>query len=173
MKNKLVYLRRLRRRELSTDSEAAFESALKTTGAKLGLEVKTVVFDGMTFEEQVEAVKGTAIAIGIHGANLVNSIFMPPSSYLIEIFPFGFDHDMYRGGCGSGLQYQRYEIANGDEYPQLTLYPNRRECMNKNNLCKLHYRSDNKPLKLEASDIDSLMKLITEAKKAVAPFISA
>ena len=60
------------------------ESALLEMVAKLGFE--TVYFEELTMEQQVQLMQETAVLMGVHGANLVNLLFLPESSCVVELF---------------------------------------------------------------------------------------
>lgn len=48
-----------------------------------GFEV--VFFDLLSFTEQVELMQQTSLLMGVHGANLVNILFLPPTAKVIEL----------------------------------------------------------------------------------------
>jgi hypothetical protein len=54
-----------------------------------------IVDDEVDFEEQVKMFAGTGVLISVHGAGLMNQIFMPPGSVTIEIFPNHVKHVLY------------------------------------------------------------------------------
>lgn len=49
---------------------------IKKAGKERGFVFESVSFEGMNFEEQVSVMNNAGIAIGVHGANLVNTMFM-------------------------------------------------------------------------------------------------
>lgn len=49
-------------------------------------QVHSLVFDGQTFEQQVQTMMGTDLFISIHGAQLSNILFLKPMSGVIEVF---------------------------------------------------------------------------------------
>lgn len=146
----LIYLARERRREFEPDSESAFLGLLEEVALKYNYKLHRVLFDGMTFTEQVAAVKVATVAIGLHGANLVNAFFMPVGAALIELFPFAFDHDMYGEQSGSGLRYFRYNIDTGEDFGEVGMYTSRMDCMRKSHDCKMHYRSDYRKVRISS-----------------------
>eukprot|EP00190_Bangiopsis_sp_CCMP1999_P001769 CAMPEP_0198733774 /NCGR_PEP_ID=MMETSP1475-20131203/48138_1 /TAXON_ID= ORGANISM="Unidentified sp., Strain CCMP1999" /NCGR_SAMPLE_ID=MMETSP1475 /ASSEMBLY_ACC=CAM_ASM_001111 /LENGTH=499 /DNA_ID=CAMNT_0044497123 /DNA_START=253 /DNA_END=1752 /DNA_ORIENTATION=- len=166
MSRKIIYLGRERRRAFDDASEAAFVNALSTKASEAGCTFERVSFSGLSFEEQVSAVKDAAVAVGLHGANLVNSMFMPVGAALLEIFPHGFTHEMYGANSGSGLQYFQHNIISGDEFPQLSRYLDRSECMRLDHECKLFYRADNRQVSLSQEDIDMIGNMLLEAVRA-------
>lgn len=72
--------------------------------------IKVMSFDGKTpFEEQVTAVAKSTVVISIHGAALVNTMFMPPGTSVIEISSERFEHPIFqRLSANSGLHHYRY-----------------------------------------------------------------
>lgn len=61
-----------------------------------------------TLREQVQNIARVGFVVGIHGANLVNSIFMYPFGGLMEILPHGARSFCYEAGSNSGLAYFRH-----------------------------------------------------------------
>lgn len=59
-------------------------------GKAAGVDVQSVYFEDMTLEQQIHLVSQKDILIGLHGAGLTHLLFMPPSSYLIEIMPASY-----------------------------------------------------------------------------------
>ncbi|KAA8491140.1 hypothetical protein FVE85_4557 [Porphyridium purpureum] len=160
----LVYLARYGRREFSTLAEWALERSLKRLAFENNLAYRKVDFGSMlTFREQMLAVQNAVVAVGLHGANLVNTVFMDARACMVEIFPLGFDHIMYKDGAGSGLGYFKVSIETGAEYEHLSLYANRNECMSKDPDCKLWYRSDDRTIALSRKDQLAIRATVTEA----------
>lgn len=54
-----------------------------------------IVEDETEFEEQVKLFATTGVLITVHGAGLMNQIFMPPGSVTIEVFPNHVKHVLY------------------------------------------------------------------------------
>lgn len=55
--------------------------------------VKILSQEEQTFHEMIEELTRTHLAVGVHGAGLILSMFLPPGAVLIEIFPFGISPD--------------------------------------------------------------------------------
>jgi len=160
----LVYLARYGRRQLSWISEWRLESMLKEVAKANNLKFQRIVFQEMTtFREQMIAIQNAVVAVGLHGANLVNSVFMDSRSSLVEIFPFGFEHDMYRQASGSGLGYYTTTVLRGKDYKNLRLFASRRDCMNRDPDCKLWYRSDHRTISLSHTDLIVIRAAIRSA----------
>jgi len=63
----------------------------------------------------VEMIQRTHVLISVHGAQLVYASLLPPwRSALIELFPYGFQHDMYAHAGGAPVHYFSVE---GDSPP--------------------------------------------------------
>lgn len=86
--NRLVYLARQRRRIFDATTEAKLVQLLQDIANELSFDFDKVFFEGLGFKDQVEIVHNASLAIGLHGANLVNTIYMPSGGGLVEIFPF-------------------------------------------------------------------------------------
>ena len=54
-----------------------------------------IVDDEVDFEDQVRMFATTGLLVSVHGAGLMNQIFMPPGSVTIEIFPNHVKHVLY------------------------------------------------------------------------------
>lgn len=62
----------------------------------LGVHVEHVVVTvNTTFEEQVRLMASTGVLVSMHGAGLMNQIFLPPGAAVIEVFPVNFKHVLY------------------------------------------------------------------------------
>lgn len=149
------------RRNINADDKQTLFRSLRDTAMKRGHEFEVVNFAGKSFTSQVAAVEEAAVAIGVHGANLVNTIFMPPLSVLIEVFPYMFRHDMYREGGGAGLKYFSYQLSTGTEFSAVDAYSSPATCIRTDHQCKVHYRDAE--LKFTSADISALNKLLDEA----------
>lgn len=115
-------------------------------------------FDKMRFEDQYAIMKKVSIAVGIHGANLVNTMFMPPLSALIELFPFGFKHEMYMNGGNAGLKYYSYQMKNGEQFKGPKVYRSVEQCIRFSKECKMHYRDA--ALQVEAEDLAEMERIL-------------
>lgn len=90
MAKKMVYLDRGgERRSISQAGKADVFAALKIAAEKRSFKFEVINFDGKTFKEQVETMESVGIAIGVHGANLVNTMFMV-REVLADQLLFGF-----------------------------------------------------------------------------------
>lgn len=68
-------------------NEAQLTGQLEADCARRGVAFEVVDFEGMPFERQVELMSRTSVLIGIHGAGLVNAMFLPPGAAVIELMP--------------------------------------------------------------------------------------
>jgi protein O-GlcNAc transferase len=50
----------------------------------------------LPFAEQLKIMQGTDILVGVHGAGLTHSIFLPAESSVVEILPYGLDYRVFR-----------------------------------------------------------------------------
>lgn len=89
-------------RRLSDADEAWLISMLGNETRQAGMEFRVIeTTRNMPMQEQVSIFHGTGVVVGLHGANLVNAMFMPPFSALVEISPINMP--CYNGGMNSGL----------------------------------------------------------------------
>ncbi|KAF9888039.1 hypothetical protein FE257_009303 [Aspergillus nanangensis] len=57
--------------------------------------VQAIDFAALPFRKQLEAVQSTDILLGVHGAGLAHTMFLPPQSAMIEILPPKLDQKGY------------------------------------------------------------------------------
>ncbi|CDF34943.1 unnamed protein product [Chondrus crispus] len=99
-------------RKFFDDDEKWFADMLKNetdaAGAKL---VVISASSAQNLTTQVKDIFQAGFIVGIHGANLVNSMFMLPFGVLMEIFPNSVDHKCYMAGSNSGLKYLSFEAS--------------------------------------------------------------
>ena len=50
---------------------------------------------GGTAREQAQLMATHGVLVSPHGAGLVNIMYMPPNSAIIELFPYHIDHNLY------------------------------------------------------------------------------
>lgn len=118
-------------------------------------------FQNMKFTEQYQVMKKVSIAVGIHGANLVNTMFMPPLSVLLEIFPYGFRHEMYVNGGNAGLKYMSHMMKEGAPFEGPNHYKTVDQCIKLNQQCKVHYRDAT--LEVSDGDMADMERLLKQA----------
>jgi len=128
------------RRALGAQDKEHLTGLLAELATAKGFTFEKVAFDNMTFDEQVATMATAAMAVGIHGANLVNSAFMPANSVLVELFPYRFTHDMYVEGGHAGVRYFSHQMLTGTDFPTLPKYRTAARCILRSHDCKVHYR---------------------------------
>lgn len=155
-KKRMVFLHRSgTKRVFTPKSEKLIVQLLKDMCEEIDFSFQIVDFGLKSFKQQYDVMRDASVAVGIHGANLVNTMFMPPGSVLLEIHPFGFNHeDMYINGGGSGLRYFSYSILDGSRYPDGGNYSSIDDCIRKNVLCLRYYRDA--PLEILSDDYHNL-----------------
>lgn len=158
-RRKIVFIdRHGRRRMMSTRRKKLVLQRLSKVATRAGYDFDVVTFEDKPLREQYATLKDVAIAVGIHGANLVNVMFMAPMTALVELFPFGFEHDMYINGGNSGIKYYKVQMSapsstvekknktavNEEEeegpFQGLRNYDSIKSCIKLNAACKVHYR---------------------------------
>mmetsp|Transcript_4524 Transcript_4524/g.13720 ORF Transcript_4524/g.13720 Transcript_4524/m.13720 type:complete len:471 (+) Transcript_4524:123-1535(+) len=105
---------RASKRSFTKAGQARFLAITRRIAANYGLELKTVAFEGLPFADQVKAMADTGIVVGIHGANLMNTIFMPTLSSVLEVLPRYYLQRTYHAGGNSGLKYANVESDDPD-----------------------------------------------------------
>ena len=56
---------------------------------------KIISFENKNIKDQIEIILNSNVVIGVHGANLTNTVFKEKGGSVIELFPF----DSIRDGC--------------------------------------------------------------------------
>lgn len=141
-------------RVFTVEDEKWFGKMLREEVEGRGLELRVgKTRNTETFAEQVRAMADVGLVIGIHGANLVNSMFMPPFGGMVEIFPYGAVSRCYQAGMNSGLAYWTY---------QATEAVGGFRCTERGIKCQLKYRNQNIYLG-NASDRKKVRILLREA----------
>jgi hypothetical protein len=91
--------------------EAWFRALLVRETAARGLRlVRLSAPANRSLADQVRAVRDVGLLVGIHGANLANSMFMRPGGAVFEVFPHKYVKLFYRNGGNSGLRYSSHEV---------------------------------------------------------------
>lgn len=104
------YYRTGANRRFSAEDDAWLEHMLKNETESAGAKLFSFAFSSaQCLREQVDIVAKVGFIVGIHGANLVNAVFMPPFGVMMEIFPKGATERCYVAGGNSGLKYLRFE----------------------------------------------------------------
>jgi Glycosyltransferase 61 len=134
---------------------------LKAAAEKRGYTFEVVSFERMTFAEQVQSIENAGVVIGVHGANLVNSMFMPPMSVLFELFPFKFTHGMYEQGGAAGLKYFSYMMSTGAPFQTSKPFRNVEQCIRFDHGCKVHYRDA--ALDINSDDMAAIERVLANA----------
>lgn len=115
--NIILYARRDPRpeqtsRRLSEDDETWLLELLHIEALRHSMHLKIVDSQDMetvSFPDQVRNFNGVGVIVGLHGANLMNSIFAPAFSALVEITNLPLT--CYVNGANSGLAYWSYRPA--------------------------------------------------------------
>lgn len=119
------------RRRFTRDGKRWFENTLTELCKKHDMKLEHVrTSSAMNLGEQVKQVNNLGLAVGLHGANMVNTMFMPPAGALFEIFPWRYVRFYYAGGGNSGLRYSFHEPEGGKD----------RNCSFKEKTCFMKYR---------------------------------
>lgn len=100
-----AFVRKTTRRFNDAD-DAWFVGMLREECHRHGVQYKEFKLRGNeSFADQVRLFEGIGFVVGIHGANLVNAIFMRPFGALLEVLPGGLGIECYVAGANTGLAY--------------------------------------------------------------------
>lgn len=132
------------RRRLNVYGERSLRTMLLRLADEYHWKYTTTSFSGaQPLAAQVAAVRGTGVAVGVHGANLVNAQFLPAGGALFELFPFRYVRFYYMAGGNAGLRYSYHTATHGVE----------RDCAT-DSWCFLHYRES--ILQLTPADMEAV-----------------
>lgn len=100
------------KRRFFARDEDWFLGVLREETGRVGMGLKVfTTLPNQAFVEQVRNIVQVGAVVGIHGANLMNGMFIRPFGALVELFPFRVDSPCYVAGCNSGLAYWRYTVS--------------------------------------------------------------
>lgn len=103
----LVYARRdpiSTRRAFCCGSASWVDNMLSRVASRHGFSIRTVDGGGgVSFAVQLAQMSDAGVVVGIHGANLVNTMFAPPLAALVEVA--NMHMQCYVGGMNAGLAY--------------------------------------------------------------------
>ena len=80
-------------RSLQSQRKLVNETEIESILLKYRFEI--IYFEKMSFSEQVTLMQQTSVLLSLHGANLVNILFLPPSAIVIEMMNEDFLNDLY------------------------------------------------------------------------------
>lgn len=99
-------------RRLSDFDENWICQFLESKTRKRNFEFLNISFSSQqSLSAQVNSICNVGFLIGVHGANLANSMLMKGGSALFEIFPNQYVKHYYSNGGNSGLRYSSHEIS--------------------------------------------------------------
>lgn len=142
-------------RKFSPTDEKWFQDMLREETGRAGVSLRIFTISGdEPLRDQVTNIAKVGFVVGIHGANLVNAMFMNPFGALLEISPASVFSPCYIGGMNSGLAYMRYESS------QMAT-PEESGCTQKDKECQEQERY--RMVKMGAKvDRDSVRELVQE-----------
>lgn len=88
--HRVVLFSRSRNRLLSNQDEL-----VQMLEKKFNLKVDVLSMENTTLIQMAEVLQETKLAIGLHGSILIMSLFLPPGSVLIELFPYAIPSENY------------------------------------------------------------------------------
>ncbi|KAA8494292.1 Protein O-linked-mannose beta-1,4-N-acetylglucosaminyltransferase 2 [Porphyridium purpureum] len=153
--------RRGTRRVFADDTKELLTSSMRAWAEKRGFSFEVISFEGLDAQGQVQLVQSAAMLVGLHGANLVNSMFMPPLAVLLEIFPYVFSHNMYFEGGKASIKYFSYQPDHGTDWPDVGNYSSAFDCVQRSTECKLFYRDG--VVQLNETDLKNLENIFNDA----------
>lgn len=168
MKKEILYLHRTSTRTFTRAGQDILESTLTELAKQGGFEYRLLDVAGMTFPEQIAAVAGAGVVVGVHGTQMLNTLFLPAGAAIVEIFPSGLSNNMFVGGSGAGLHYARYQLLKGDPFPQLSEFQGLGHCLKVSRECRTWYQSDNRKLSFGILDAAAAGSIVQEAISHVA-----
>ena len=104
-------------KELSNPNQDNYKQLRQSQSTMLSpVPPKLFYMENKTFEQQIRLLKDIDILVTPHGAALTSSIFLPPCSSFVEIFPKGYYWDQFYGSLASISNHGRATLyAGGDD----------------------------------------------------------
>lgn len=144
------------RRRLSLQGRLWFANMLRGLCREHGMELVEIrASSRQTLVEQVTDVHALGMAVGLHGANIVNSMFIPAGGALFEIFPWRYVRFYYAAGGNAGLRYSFHEPEGGIE----------RNCSFTSRTCFMEYRES--LIRLTTADQRKIQERVGAAMKYI------
>jgi capsular polysaccharide biosynthesis protein len=78
-----------------------------------------VLMENLTFEQQVQLMRDTAVLVAPHGAGLTNMMFCPPGAHIVEMADLGFPNPNFYA-VASAMRHRYWLVpaeACGDVHP--------------------------------------------------------
>lgn len=128
-------------RRVTPNGRIWLESIIKDLCERYDMKLEHVRVTGATpFKKQVSIMRRYGVSIGIHGANILNTMFQPAGGALFELFPWRYVRYYYAAGSNSGLRYSYHEPAKGKAW----------NCTFGTTMCAFQYRES--PIFLTEND---------------------
>lgn len=141
-------------RVFTREDEEWFGAMLREEVGRRGVELREfMAVPSETFGQQVRRMAGVGLVVGIHGANLVNGLWVRPWGGLVEVFPYGAASRCYWGGMNGGLRYWSWEA--GESFDAF-------RCDERKLECRLQLRNRNVYLGKEG-DRDGVRAMVAHA----------
>ena len=167
IKKHILYLHREVTRTLTDEGLKLLKQTVREVAKETGFTCETLNVAGMTFPKQVEAVAGAGVVIGVHGTQMLNTLFLPAGSSVVELFPYRFVNNLFRGGSGAGLSYRHHHVVHGEDFADLWKWGEVEECKRRSRGCRTWYQSDTRRLEFGELDAARVKKLLEEATRDV------
>lgn len=168
LEKRVVYLHKEKVRAFSESGLDTVEEAVRRAAATARFQYKRVNIAGMTFPQQVEAVADAGVVVGVHGTQLLPSLFLTRAAAMVELFPYKYSSPLYVGGSGAGVHYSSHSLVRGVEFEGLGQYADAAECIRANHSCRAWYRSDDRALEPDELDAATITHLVEKAALHVA-----
>ncbi len=161
VERKLVYMMRgNERRIFSKKAELLFQNTLKMFCTSYNYNFVTLNGTDTSFKSQVLTAMNAKIAVGIHGANLVNTMFIHRSGTVVELFPPAYQHVVYINGGGTVSGYFPMNISAVIEYPNINEYEDRDVCIEQDSECRSWYLNASHPVDFQKEDVSKLLRIL-------------
>lgn len=168
MHRRILYLHRATTRALTADGLHMLEQQLRATSERHKMRYDRLDMSGLSFAQQVRAVGGASIAVGIHGTQMLTTLFLPKHAAIVEMFPFGFRKDLFVNGSGAGLHYGSHQVVGGQDFIGLSRFGgNVGECQRLSSDCRRWYQSDDRTIQFGQLDAAAMGHLLERAVEQV------
>lgn len=167
VKRRIVYLHRAHTRALEVAGSARLEGVLAERAHAAGFAYTLVDIEGLPFSSVLEAVGDAGVIVGVHGTQLLASLFLGRGAALVEILPYQFVQALYARPAGAAVKYASHSVVSGTDFVALYKYADAAACQTTSPQCRAWYRSDERPVAFGPLDAAKVGALVDRAIRHV------
>lgn len=166
---RIVYLHRTRTRTLTEQGSALLDRVLKTAAQASGFSYEFLDIEGLQFGKVLNAVGNAGVVVGVHGTQMLSTLFLGKGTAIVEVFPYQFSNQLYGRyqGDGRNILYQSHSVARGSDFTDISKFPSLEACLAHSAQCRRWYRSDDREVQFVDVDAARMAVLVARATRHV------